>query len=142
MAQNKTQATKASVAAYLAAIADESRRKDCKAVAALMQKVTGCKPKMWGPSIVGFDSYHYTYDSGREGDSCVVGFSSRKTDLVLYLTTGFDKAKPLLAKLGKHKAAKACLYIKRLADVDVGVLEKLVQQSVAEMRKGYPTLGR
>ena len=142
MAENKTQATKASVAAYLAAIADESRRKDCKAVAALMQKVTGCKPKMWGTSIVGFDSYHYTYDSGREGDACVAGFSSRKTDIAIYIVAGFDKAKPLLTKLGKHKAAKACLYIKRLADVDVGVLEKLVQQSVAEMRQRYPTLGR
>ncbi len=142
MAENKTRATRASVSAYIAAIEDDVRRKDCKAIAALLQKVTGCKPKMWGPSIVGFDSYHYKYDSGREGDSCVIGFSARKTEIVLYLNVGLEKSAALLKKLGKHKAAKSCLYVKQVADIDMAVLEKLAQQSVAEMRKRYPTLGR
>src|SRR5690242_6885663 len=121
MAENKTVATKASVAAYLAAIEDDTRRQDCKALATLMTKVTGEKPVMWGPSIVGFGSIHYVYDSGREGDMCLVGFSSRKGDISVYLMSNFDGKAELLKKLGKHKGSKGCLYIRRLEDVDTKV---------------------
>ena len=105
-----------------------------------MKKATGCEPTLWGTSIVGFDSYHYKYASGHEGDACVVGFSSRKGDISIYLTVGHDNAEKqaLLAQLGKHKTGKACLYIKRLADVQLPVLEKLILQSVAEIKRRYP----
>lgn len=137
MPEPKTKQTKASVAAYLAAIDDPQRRADCKAIADMMSRVTGCKAHMWGTSIVGFDSYHYKYDSGHEGDSCVVGFSSRKDSISLYLLPGFDNptTKTLLAQLGKHKTAKACLYIKRLSDVDLAVLETLIEHSAAELKR-------
>ena len=133
----KTKPTKASVKAYLAAIDDPQRRADCQALADLMSRVSGCEPHMWGTSIVGFDSYHYKYDSGHEGDACVVGFSSRKDSISLYLMPGFDTptTQALLAQLGKHKAAKACLYIKRLTDVQLPVLEKLIAHSIAELKR-------
>jgi len=139
--QAKTKPTKLSVASYIAAIADDTRRADCKKLAAMMKRLTGCAPKMWGTSIVGFDSYHYKYDSGHEGDSCVVGFSSRKGDLSIYLMGGYEsaEAKALLAQLGKHKIGKACLYVKRLADIQLPVLEKLVTRSVAFVKQRYPS---
>jgi hypothetical protein len=137
MAENKTKATRASVDGYLAGIADESRRKDCRDLARLMAKATREKPAMWGPSIVGFGSYHYKYDSGREGDSCLTGFSSRKSDISVYLTGSFPGREELLSKLGKHKMAKACLSIRRLADVDLDVLEQLVVRSVAERKRDH-----
>src|SRR5262245_24308052 len=118
MAENKTKATGASVAGYLDAIEDESRRKDCKAIAKLMEKATKEKPKMWGTSIVGFGSYHYKYPSGHEGDSCLAGFASRKGDITLYLGAEVLAQTPLMSKLGKHKVGKGCLYIRSLADVD------------------------
>ena len=136
MAETKTKATATHVDAYLDKIADEDRRRDCKALVKIMKRVTGEKPVLWGPSIVGFGSYHYKYASGHEGDSCLVGFASRKTDLTLYIMSGFDEREGLLKKLGKHKTAKACLYIKRLSDVDPGVLETLIGQSVKQMRSG------
>lgn len=139
MADNKTQATTASVTAFIDAIVDPERRADCKAVAKLMQKVTGAKPAMWGSSMVGFGRYHYVYDSGREGDAPLAAFSPRAQALTLYVMAGFDGAEPLLAKLGKVKTAKACLYIKRLADVDQAVLEQLIARSVAHLRKTYRT---
>jgi hypothetical protein len=123
-----------SVPAFLDACADEARRTDAKALAKLMQKITGKEPAMWGPSIVGFDTHHYRYESGREGDMPIVGFSPRKAANVLYGTIGFDGAAALLAKLGKHTTGKGCLYIKRLADVDVKVLEILVKKAVAATR--------
>lgn len=135
MVKNKTQATEASVADYIAAIADETRRKDCVALAKLMTRATNEKPKMWGAAIVGFGSYHYKYESGREGDSCLAGFSSRKGDISIYLLASFPERDALLAKLGKHKVAKACLYVRRLADIDPAVLEQLVANSVAERRR-------
>jgi hypothetical protein len=138
MADLKTKQTDASVEAYLNAIEDAGRRDDCRALAALMHRVTRYEPKMWGTSIVGFGSYHYKYDSGHEGDSCLAGFSSRKAEISLYLMPGLQAKETLLAVLGKHKAGKGCLYIKRLSDVDVGVLEKLVRESVAELRRRYP----
>src|SRR5262245_26721263 len=137
MAENKTKATGASVQSYLAAIDDDTRRKDCVALAQLMAKATKQPPKMWGPSIVGFGSYHYRYESGREGDSCLVGFSSRKGEISIYGLHAAASAEALLAKLGKHKAGKGCVYIKTLADVDLKVLEKLVAVAAAEKKRQH-----
>lgn len=137
MAENKTQATDASVESYLSAIEDESRRKDCEALAKLMAKATKQKAKMWGTSIVGFGSYHYKYESGREGDSCLTGFASRKGDISIYLMAGFPGREALFAKLGKHKMAKACLYVRKLSDIDLKVLEQLVAGSVAERKRRH-----
>ena len=134
MAENKTKPTTISVPAFLDACADEARRADAKALAKLMQKVTGNKPSMWGPSIVGFGSHHYIYESGCEGDMPIVGFSPRKAANVLYGTIGFAGADALLAKLGKCTTGKGCLYIKKLADVDVKVLETLIKKAVAATR--------
>jgi hypothetical protein len=138
MADNKTKPTRLSVAAFIDALPDQTKRADAKALAKLMQSVTGEKPKMWGPSIIGFGSYHYTYDSGREGDMPIAGFSPRKAATVLYGMAGFSDAEALLAKLGKHTTGKGCLYIKKLADVDQKVLEALVVKSVAAKRARYP----
>lgn len=137
MAENKTKPTISSVSAFLGACADTERREDAKALAKLMQKVTGDKPTMWGPSIVGFGSHHYTYASGREGDAPMVGFSPRKAANVLYGVIGFGRAEELLAKLGKHTTGKGCLYIKKLADVDMKVLETLVEKAVAATRAAH-----
>ncbi len=134
MAENKTKPTATSVLAFLDACTDEARRIDAKALSKLMHKVTGNEPGMWGPSIVGFDGYHYTYESGREGDTLIVGFSPRKSANVLYGAIGFDGAEELLAKLGKHTTGKGCLYIKKLADVDMEVLETLLEKAVAATR--------
>ena len=130
---NKTQATTADVDAFLAAIPDPGRREDCQRIRALMEAATGAPARLWGPSIVGFGVYHYRYESGREGDWMVTGFSPRKNDLTLYIMPGFARYEALMAKLGKHKTGKSCLYIKRLADVDMAVLETLVRDSVAAM---------
>ncbi len=134
MADNKTRPTKLSVAAFIDALTDQARRTDAKALVKLMQTAAGEKPKMWGPSIIGFGSYHYRYDSGREGD-----MPPRKAATVLYNMTGSSDSKPLLAKLGKHTTGKGCLYIKKLADVDQKVLEALVVRSVAAMRARRPS---
>lgn len=131
--ENKTQATVASVDAFLDAIADPQRRDDCRRVRALMEAATGAPAVMWGPSIVGFGRYRYRYASGREGEWPVTGFSPRKNDLTLYLMPGFEQQAALMAKLGKHKTGKSCLYLKRLADVDRVVLEELITRSVAAM---------
>ncbi len=134
MAENKTKPTSVSVAAFVAALTDQARRADAKALVKLMQSASGEKPKMWGPSIIGFGSYHYRYDSGREGDAPLIGFSPRKAANVLYGVTGAGETKALLAKLGKHTTGKGCLYIKKLADVDARVLEEMVSTSVAAKR--------
>ena len=134
MAENKTKATEQSVPAFIGALTDETRRADAKALTKMMQSVTGEKPKMWGPSIIGFGSYHYTYESGREGDMPVVGFSPRKAATVVYGAIGFGDAGELLATLGKHTTGKGCLYIKKLADVDAKVLETLVSKAAAATR--------
>jgi uncharacterized protein DUF1801 len=128
-----------SVAAYIDALTDSNRRADAKALVKLMQNAAGEKPKMWGPSIIGFGSYHYRYDSGREGDSPLIGFSPRKAATVLYIMAGLSDCGALLAKLGKHTTGKGCLYIKKVADVDQKVLEALVVKSVAAMRARYPS---
>jgi len=138
MAEPKTKPTAVSVDAHVEAIADATRRADCRTLIDLMQRATGAPATMWGPSIVGFGSYHYRYESGHEGDACMVGFASRKSDLVVYLMDGFDERDALLARLGRHKIGKACLYLKRLWEVDLAVLERLVALSVAEVRRRYP----
>jgi hypothetical protein len=126
MAENKTKVTKASVASYLAGIKDETRRKDCEDLARLMTKATKQQPKMWGKSIVGFGNYHYKYESGREGEICAVGFSSRKGDITLYGLTSAPQHEELLGKLGKHSRGKGCFYIRKLSEVDPKVLGQLV----------------
>jgi uncharacterized protein DUF1801 len=128
MAENKTKPTKISVAAFIDSITDKGRRADAKALVKLMQKTSGEKPKMWGPSIIGFGSYHYIYDSGREGDMPVVAFSPRKAATVLY---GLSDTEALLPKLGKHTRGKGCIYIKKLSDVDQKVLEMMAAKAVA-----------
>ena len=138
MADNKTKPTKLSVAAFIDALTDETRRADAKALVRLMQSATGEKPKMWGPSIIGFGIYHYSYESGREGDMPLAGFSPRKAATVVYGITEFSESEVLLAKLGKHTTGRGCLYIKKLADVDQNVLETLVLKSVAARRARHP----
>jgi len=134
MAENKTRPTKLSVAAFVGAIADASRRADAKALVKLMQSASGEKPQMWGPSIIGFGSHHYRYESGREGDMPLVGFSPRKAATVVYGVIGSSDSKTLLAKLGKHSTGKGCLYIKKLADVDQEVLNAMIVTSLAATR--------
>ncbi len=133
MAELKTKPNDGDVEAFLAAIEDEGRRDDCRAILTLMRDITGCEPKMWGKSIVGFGSYHYKYDSGREGDWFVTGFSPRKQALTLYIMSGFSRHDELLSKLGKHTTGKSCLYVKKLDDVDVEVLGELIERSVAHV---------
>jgi hypothetical protein len=127
----KTLPTGAGVVAFLAEVPDPVRRADGQALCELMQSATGLPPVMWGASIVGFGSYHYKYDSGREGDSVLVGFSPRKAELVIYVVPGFAGYTELLARLGRHRIGKVCLYIKRLADVDLAVLRQIIVHSVA-----------
>ncbi len=138
MAENKTQATSADVTAFIDGVADETQRADAHEIAAMMARLSGAPAKMWGPSIIGFGSYHYKYDSGREGDSLRIGFSPRKGQTVLYLIDGYAGKEAQLARLGKHKLGKSCLYIKRLSDVDVGVLEEMVVETLAYMADKYP----
>ena len=133
----KTRPETASVTGFLAALPDPQQRADSEIVLDMMRAATGCEPVMWGSSIVGFDQYRYRYDSGREGDMPIVGFSPRKQSLVLYIMPGFADHDALLARLGKHSTGKSCLYVKRLADVDRGVLERLVRGSVEEMRRRH-----
>ena len=125
--------------AFIEAITDETKRADAKALVKLMQSASGEKPKMWGPSIIGFGSIHYKYESGREGDMPLVGFSPRKAASVLYGAIGFDGAEKLLAKLGKHTTGKGCLYIKKLSDVDQKVLQTLVAKSLAAKHARHPS---
>jgi hypothetical protein len=141
MTEIKTKASKASVTKYVAAIDDEERRADCKRLIKLMTGITGKPATMWGPSIVGFDSYHYKYASGHEGDMCLTGFSSRKPNLSIYIMAGSAAQKQLLGKLGKHKVAKACLYVRRLEDIDMDVLRELVVNSIAEVRQYFGKRG-
>jgi len=138
MADNKTQPTGASIDDYLAARASAEQRSDCQAIMAMCQRVTQQPPRMWGPSIVGYGSYTYRYESGRTGEACQVGFAVRGRELVLYLFVESPEQVDRLARLGKHKMGKSCLYIKRLADLDASVLEDLIAGSVAEVRRRYP----
>ncbi len=137
MAENKTKETDASVEGYLSAIDDDARRKDCETIAKLMSKITKAPAKMWGTSIVGFGSYHYKYESGREGDATVTGFSSRKADISIYLMASGVNQDQLLVQLGRHKMGKGCLYFRKLEDVDMAVLKQLITESVAEVKHRY-----
>lgn len=138
MAESKTKPTGADVAAFLDAVPDPKRRADGKALAETMERLSGEKPYMWGPSIVGFGTYHYRYDSGREGDAPRTGFSPRAKELVLYIMDGSDRQKALMPRLGKHRTGKSCLYIKSLDDVDRDVLEQLIAGSLDYMDGKYP----
>ena len=138
MAEPKTRSKHGTVTDFLKSIDDPEKRADCRKVAAMMRAATGAKPRMWGASIVGYDRYEYHYASGRSGEWFQCGYSPRKRALIIYIMPGFEPFKPLLAKLGKYKTGKSCLYIRRLADVDEKVLKKLIADSVKEMRKRYP----
>lgn len=136
-AEAKTKPTTVSVADFIAAVPDAARRADAEALCLLLEAATGFAPVMWGPSIIGFGAYHYRYESGREGDAPLVGFSPRKTSLVLYMAPGDDRP-DLLARLGKHKAGAGCVYVNRLSDVDVSIVAEMAQASVAHLKARYP----
>ena len=138
MSAPKTKPTEVSAESHIAAIANDEQRNDAQTLVALMRRVTKQEPRMWGPSIVGFGSYHYKYASGHEGDSPLAGFAVRGSELVVYIAAGFEGRDVLLAKLGKHKTGKVCVYIRRLANVDLKVLETLVARSIAETKHRYP----
>ena len=138
MAEIKTKATEVSVDDFIEAIDNPQRREDAKKVRALFERLTGEPAKMWGPTIIGFGSYHYKYDSGHEGVMCRMGFSPRKAELVLYVLTGAAGQEANLARLGRHRTGKVCLYIKRLSDVDEAVLEELAADTLAYMNEKYP----
>lgn len=137
-APNKTQPTAVSAADYVAAIEHPVRRADAAVLLDMMSRITGWEARMWGPSIVGFGTYHYTYESGREGDFMRTGFSARKANLVVYIMPGYTDFSAILARLGKHKLGKSCLYINKLADVDQDVLEELIRAGLADMAEKYP----
>jgi Domain of unknown function (DU1801) len=141
MPEAKTKPTSVNVDEYLASKASEEQLADCTELMALLKKVTKQSPRMWGPSIVGYGSYSYKYESGRTGESCLTGFAVRGKELVVYLVAESTEQQALLAKLGKHKMGKACLYFKRLADLDTKVLENLVSASVAEIKRRHPVAG-
>lgn len=135
MAETKTRPTAASIEDYIASRATDAQRADCEVLMSLLHKVTGEEPKMWGPSIVGYGAYRYTYDSGHSGEACLTGFAIRGREFVVYVMASAPEQAALLATLGKHRMGKACLYFKRVSDLDLGVLETLVAASVAELRR-------
>ncbi len=134
----KTKPTAVSVKEFIARVENPARRKDAETALSMYKAITGLDPKMWGPTIVGYGAYHYKYESGREGDMCAAGFSPRGTAMVFYVTGGVPDNDPLYARLGKHKMGKSCLYVNKLADVDVGVLGQIIARSWAYMKKTYP----
>ena len=138
MAETKTKPTEVGVESFIDAVENPTRREDARTVCAMMERITGEEPRMWGPSIIGFGRYHYRYDSGHEGIACRLGFSPRKAQLVLYVLTETEGEAELLASLGKHKIGKCCLYINKLADVDMGVLEALTRRAWDRMNRRYP----
>ena len=142
MRENKTKPTEASVEGYIASRANERQSSDCRELIALLEKVTRQPPRMWGPSIVGFGTYRYTYDSGHTGEAPLAGFAIRGRDLVVYVSAEGDEPKTLLSRLGKHRMGKVCLYFKQLADLDRSVFEQLVTNSVADVRRRYGESGR
>ncbi len=138
MAENKTQPTSADVADFLAAVDHPTRRADGQRLNTLFQEITGWRPRMWGPSIIGYGQYHYVYDSGREGDFLATGFSPRKANLSIYIMPGYQDYATILARLGKHKLGKACLYINKLDDVDLDVLSELIRTGLSDLGGMYP----
>ncbi|MDZ7719787.1 MAG: DUF1801 domain-containing protein [Balneolaceae bacterium] len=137
MAENKTQPTDQPVKSFIDSLDDQQKIADSYSLLELMKEVTGCEPKMWGASIIGFDQYHYKYESGREGDFLKVGFSPRKREMSIYLMCSLDKNKELLSKLGKHRTGKSCLYVKKLDDIDMDVLRNLIEESVKFVDEKY-----
>jgi hypothetical protein len=137
MAEPKTRATDASVDDYIASRANAKQKADCTTLMAMLKRITNEKPTMWGPSIVGYGTYKYTYESGRSGEMCRTGFAIRGRDLVVYLLAEGQEQQALLARLGKHKMGKSCLYLERLADIDMKVLEQLVIESLAQLKTRY-----
>ncbi|MCE6988750.1 DUF1801 domain-containing protein [Dyadobacter sp. CY323] len=137
MAQNKTTETTGSVTDFINAVPNEIKRRDSFEIIEMMRKCTGKEPKMWGPGIVGFGSYHYKYESGHEGDAPLIGFSPRSNAITLYMATNFTSKEELLAKFGKHTLGKGCVYIKKLSDVDKGVLEEMIADSFEYMQDKY-----
>ena len=137
MSSNKTVETGSSVETFINALDNGQKRKDSREMIAIMSEITGAEPRMWGTSLVGFGRYHYKYASGREGDSCITGFSPRKTAFTVYIMPGFDGYAEQMAKLGPHKTGKSCLYLKNLDTVDRGVLEEIIRDSVEVMRGRY-----
>lgn len=138
MAQNKTQPTTVDVDAFLSAVEPERRREDGQALNTLFKRVTGWAPVMWGPSMIGYGSYHYRYDSGREGESLATGFSPRKSNLSIYIMPGYADYSAILDRLGKHKTGKSCLYVNRLSDVDLDVLAELIQAGLNDLGRKWP----
>lgn len=138
MAENKTKPTDVAVEDFLNAVENDRRRSDAFELLAMMRELTGEEAKMWGPSIIGFGSYHYKYESGREGDFMQVGFSPRKANLVCYIMLGFSGYQVLMDRLGKYKTGKSCLYINKLDDIDRAVLRQLIEKSLADLRQKYP----
>lgn len=137
-AENKTKPTEVTAADYLAAVEPDKKREEAHVLDQLFQKVTGWSPVMWGPSIIGYGSYHYKYESGREGDMCATGFSPRKANHSLYIMPGYSDFEDILARLGKHSMGKACLYIKKLDDVDLDVLAELIEAGLTDLKGKYP----
>lgn len=138
MVENKTRPTESDVAAFIEAVEPAVRRDDARALDVMLRRVTGTTPSMWGPSIIGYGRYHYRYESGREGETCRIGFSPRKAALVLYFNGRTPAFEALLSTLGKHDSGKGCLYVKRLADIDMAVLERLAVESLAYMDAHHP----
>ena len=138
MSENKTRPGTGSAADFIDQVSDPGRREDARTLCALMMEMTGEPPVLWGPSIIGFGSYHYRYDSGREGDAPAAGFSPRARELVVYLAAHSDKTGALLDRLGKHRLGKSCLYLKRLFDIDLGVLREVVSDSFQAVKARYP----
>lgn len=137
MVSNKTVASQAPVKDFIAGIDDEQRRRDSKAMISMMRQITGHEPMLWGSSMVGFGSYHYRYDSGREGDFFLTGFSPRKSAFTVYIMPGFEAFAAPLKKLGPHRTGKSCLYLKNLDAIDQSVLEEIIRESVLQMRRKY-----
>ena len=137
MAEIKTKKTDENFAKFLNTIQDDTKRKDCFAIAEMMKNVSKYEPKMWGTAIVGFGSYHYKYESGHEGDMCMIGFSPRKQNITLYVSGGINNHPELLEKLGKHKTGKGCLYINKLSDVDIELLKEIIKAAYSHMKNKY-----
>jgi len=140
MASPKTKATDMSVTAFLEAVEPAEKRQDALSLAALFQRVTGFTPKMWGPTMVGYGRYAYTYASGHSGEAMATGFSPRKAEISIYILPGYADFGPILARLGKHRTGKSCLYVKRLSDIDLSVLEELIRAGLADLGRLWPIL--
>lgn len=137
MTKNKTNETDVNVYNFINTVSGETKREDSLCIVEIFKDISGFEPKMWGPSIIGFGSYHYKYNSGHEGDAPLAGFSPRKDSIVLYFASEFESREQLLEKLGKHKTGKVCVYVKKLEDIDISILKKLLKGSIAQIKKQY-----